>query len=347
MLDVILREGRLLEHDAVLGGQVLVHRIQGQLRLAVLQADAGHDAHALRFDENLAFFAHLRTDGLAEVVVGAHEPLAVPAVLVNDLFHFGGLGQATFGFLALPAFLRDGGEFLPGQHEQAGDENRLGDLAVLVGRGLERLARRVGETVEVQAIVPVGAADERQAVRAEAFERVIEAAAQVFVERLLGAGLVLELHRLVEDAPVAGFLEVGRDAEDEPVRVVVEAAADVVVAALGERLILVERAAGLELRGGDVEDAFAGAGRNHLDEAEQVLVRIAEAEAAADAGFVERRRARHVERGHALVGVPDVDHAVGVDVGRLHLVNAEQAVPILAQALERPPRRSCRRDISR
>ena len=48
-----------------------------------------------------------------------------------------------------------------------------------------------------------------------------------------------------------------------------------------------KRAAALELRGGDVEDAFAGAGRDHLDEAEEVLVGIAEAEAAADAGFVE------------------------------------------------------------
>ena len=247
----------------------------------------------------------------------------------------------------LPALFGDGGQFLRRQHKQAGDEDRLGDFAVLVGCGLERLARRVGKAVEVQAIVPVGAADERQAVRAEAFERVIEAAAQVFVKRLLGAGLVLELHRLVEDAPVAGFLEVSRDAEDEPVRVVVETAADVVVAAFGERLILVERAAGLELRGRDVEDAFAGAGGDHLDEAEQVLVGIAEAEAAADAGFVERGRARHVERGHALVGVPDVDHAVGVDVGRLHLINAEQCVPVLAQRLRRPRRRSCRRDISR
>ena len=58
--------------------------------------------------------------------------------------------------------------------------------------------------------------------RAEAFERVIETAAQMFVKRLLGAGFVLELHRLVENAPVAGLLEVSGDAEDEPVRVVVE-----------------------------------------------------------------------------------------------------------------------------
>ena len=144
-----------------------------------------------------------------------------------------------------------------------------------------------------------------------------------------------------------GFLEVSGDAEDQPVRIVVEIAADVIVAALGERLILVIRAAGLELRGRQVEDAFARARGNHVDEAEQILVGIAEAQAAADARFVKRGRARHVERGHALVGVPDVDHPVGVDVGRLDLIDAEQVVPILAQASEggRPP--FCRRDIWR
>jgi len=77
------------------------------------------------------------------------------------------------------------------------------------------LAGGVGEAVEVEAIVPVGAANERQAVGAEAFESVMATAAQVFVERALGTGFVLERHRFVQDAPVAGFLEVGGDAEDE------------------------------------------------------------------------------------------------------------------------------------
>ena len=209
-LNVILREGRLLEHDAVFGGEMLVHRVQRPFRLAVLQANAGHDAHALRFDENFALLAHFRADGLAEIIVGAHEPFAVPAVLVDDFLHLGGFGQATFGLRRSDrAVCAMAASSVAGQHEQAGDEDGLGHFAVLVGRGLERLARRVGKTIQVQAIVPVGAADERQAVRTDAFERVIETAAQVLVKRLLGAGFVLELHRLVENAPVAGFLEVG------------------------------------------------------------------------------------------------------------------------------------------
>ena len=64
---------------------------------------------------------------------------------------------------------------------------------------------RVREAVQIEAIVPIGAADQRQAMRPEPFERVLEAALQMLVERLFGAGLILERHRLVQNAPVARF----------------------------------------------------------------------------------------------------------------------------------------------
>ena len=79
-------------------------------------------------------------------------------------------------------------------------KTRLRHLAFLVGRGLERLARRIGKTVQVQAVVPIRAPDQRQAVRAEPVERVLQAALQMLVERLLGARLVFVGDRLVEDA---------------------------------------------------------------------------------------------------------------------------------------------------
>ncbi len=170
--------------------------------------------------------------------------------------------------------------------------------------------------------------------RPKAIERVLETALQVFVERLLGARLIVVGNGLVEDAPIARFLDIGGDADDQPVRIVVEVAADVVVAALGERLILVIGAAGWQLRRGEVEDAFACARRHHVHEAQQVLVGIAEAQPASNARFIERRRARHIERCHALVRVPDVHHAIGVDVGRLHLANAEQFVPVMRAVVE-------------
>ena len=72
-------------------------------------------------------------------------------------------------------------------------------------------------------------------------------------------------HGLVEDRQVAGLLDVGRDREHQPRRVVVEPGADVVIAALGERLVLVVRAAVGELRGGDVEDPRPGPLGDHVD----------------------------------------------------------------------------------
>ena len=62
-----------------------------------------------------------------------------------------------------------------------------------------------GEAVQVEAVVPVGAPDQRQAVRTDAFERVAHAALQVFVERRFAAGLVVVGHRLIQDRPDRRF----------------------------------------------------------------------------------------------------------------------------------------------
>ena len=52
------------------------------------------------------------------------------------------------------------------------------------------------------------------------------------------------------------------------------------------------------------------------EETQQVLGTIAESRTAGDTGLERRHRAAHVERDHALVRVPDVDHAVRVGVRR-------------------------------
>ncbi len=70
----------------------------------------------------------------------------------------------------------------------------------------------------------------------------------------------------------------------------VEAATDRVVAALGQRLILVVGAAVLELRGRDVQNALPGALGDQVHEAEQVLVRVTEAHATPDAALEKTRR---------------------------------------------------------
>ena len=193
---------------------------------------------------------------------------------------------------------------------------------------------RLREAVQVQAVVPVGAADERQAVGAEVVEDVVERALQVLEERRRVLRVVVEGHRLLQDPEVARLLDVGRRPRDEPERVVVEARPDVVVPPLRERLVLVVGAAVRLLGGGDVEDALPRPRRDEVHEAEQVLVRVAEAHAAADAGLEVRGRARHVEGDHALVGVPDVDHPVETLVAGLHRVLRQHLRPVLAQGDE-------------
>ncbi len=117
--------------------------------------------------------------------------------------------------------------------------------------------------------------------------------------------------------------------------VVVEVAADLGVPLLRQRLVLVEAGAVGELRRGEVEDPLPRAVGDQVDEAEHVLIRVAEAHAAADPGLVEARRAREVERRHALVLVPGAEHPLRVRVGALGLEPRKQVVPQGAYRRER------------
>ncbi len=230
----------------------------------------------------LPFRTFVGADLLTEIVIGADEPLAIPTVLMDGLVHLLRFRAIAFRFVLMTAMLGNRRQFFSCEHEQARDKDRLGGLTFFVRSGLERLAGCIGEAVQVEAVVPVGATDERQSMRPQAVYRVLEAALQVLVERLLGAWFIVVGNRFVEDAPIARFLDIGGHADDQPVRIVVEVAANVIVPALGERLILMIGAAGWQLRRGEVEDTFPRARWHHVHEAQQVLVGIAEAQSAAD-----------------------------------------------------------------
>ena len=108
--------------------------------------------------------------------------------------------------------------------------------------------------------------------RPQPVERVAGRPLQVLEQRRLAPGPVVVGYGLVEDRPVTGLLDVRAYREHEPERVVVEAAADRVVAALRQRLVLVVRGAIGQLCRRNVEDALPGAFRDQVHEAEQVLV---------------------------------------------------------------------------
>jgi hypothetical protein len=156
-----------------------------------------------------------------------------------------------------------------------------------------------------------------QPVRAEPVQCVPQRPFQVLVKRRRSVRRVGVGHGLVQDRLVAGLLQVGGDPGHQPERIVVESRPDGVVAALGERLVLVVRAAGDQLGGGQLEDAGAGPAGCQLHEAEQILAGVAEPDAPGDPGFEQRHRPAHIEGHHALIRIPGVHHAVDVIIRRL------------------------------
>ena len=66
-------------------------------------------------------------------------------------------------------------------------------------------------------------------------------------KRDLGAGLVVKRNRFIENGKIPGLLQVGNSSENQPERIIIEAASDVVVTALCQRLVLVVAATVREL----------------------------------------------------------------------------------------------------
>ncbi len=176
----------------------------------ILETQPGHDAYALRLDEDPTLGAFLRTDRVPKAVVSAPEPLAVPARRADRLPHRSSVACEALRLPGLTQAGGNGGHLIRGQHEQPGDKDALGDPAVPVGGGLERLTRRIRKAVQVQAVIPVGAPDQRQAVRADPLERVLDRALQMPVQAFLRAGPVVIGNRRLQDAPIAGLFEIGR-----------------------------------------------------------------------------------------------------------------------------------------
>ena len=161
--------------------------------------------------------------------------------------------------------------------------------------------------------------------------QVAKAAAQMLKKRLCKAVVVVKVHRFVQNRVVARLAQVGVHGGNQPQRVIVEAGADVHVALFRQRLVLVVGAAVGELGGGNVQNALPRAGGDQMHKAEQILTGIAEAHAAAGAALIIAGRAAHIEGDHALVLVPDIDHAIELFVTALDRVCGQQVVPVVVQ----------------
>ena len=313
----------------MLAFQSFLAAVQCFIAESFFQTDTSHRTPALTLDEDFAFLVLITTNLVAEEIVSAEEPFAVPAMLlhgfvhcIHRLLHALGFYEIIFlgksgdsAFMAVRGFLgkllAQRHVVLSGYYEESGYHQTLclASFALVFG-GLETLVRVPGEAVQVQTVVPVGSADEWKLMRTQVIDNMVHRNLQVFEETYFAAWLVVERHLLREDGEVARFLDVRHSAEDEPAWVVVETATYVVVATLGEWLVLVIAAAVWELGAGDIDDALAGTGRYLMNETYEVLVGIAEAHASTDAALEETCRTRHAEGNHALILVPDVHHAV-------------------------------------
>src|SRR5512133_2272864 len=92
-MQIILTECRLLQNYSMRSGEVLSHGIQCFDCVATVAAgrdvhtEARHDADPLWLDEDLSLRILLGTQHMAKVIIGAAEPIAVPARLPHRSFH--------------------------------------------------------------------------------------------------------------------------------------------------------------------------------------------------------------------------------------------------------------------
>ena len=162
-----------------------------------------------------------------------------------------------------------------------------------------------------------------------------QAAAQMLHQRRRVFRPAVKGHLLVQEGTVACFPQVCAHTGDEPQRVVVEAAPHVQIALFRQRLILVIGAAVRELGGGDVQNALPRPARHQMHEAQQVLAGIPKAHAPAGAAFIIAGAAAHIERHHALVLVPDIDHTVQLFVAGAQRKARQQPIPVRGQRGQR------------
>ena len=116
------------------------HRVQRRLRQPLPDADARHHAETLGLDENLPLLAFVAAHLAAQRVVGAQEPISVPAVPEHRLGHARLFGKRKLRLVRETRAAAQGGIVVCHRHVHRGDEHRFRDAAVVVLAGLEALA---------------------------------------------------------------------------------------------------------------------------------------------------------------------------------------------------------------
>ena len=89
-------------------------------------------------------------------------------------------------------------------------------MALIVGAGLERFSRSIGEAVQVQTVVPVGTADQGKSVRSEVFQCIVEGTFQMLHQGSSQFFFVVEGNVFGEKRGVSGLSDVSGGCGNEP-----------------------------------------------------------------------------------------------------------------------------------
>ena len=233
----------------MLAVEILLDGIEGLVHHPLFGTDARHGAPALGLDEYLSLVVDMRPHGPSVIVIGPQEPFPVPSVHFDSFAHRVNVPLGPIRLSGSAQAPAEGYVVAAADYEQAGYHKRLGLRAFgFVLRGLERLVGIPAEAIEIQAVIPVRTTDERQAVRPEIVHHMVERYPQMLEKGHLRAGFIVKRNHLIEYGEVPRLLEVGNRTEDQPHRVVVESASDIVVATLAKRLVLMVAATVRELR---------------------------------------------------------------------------------------------------
>src|SRR5699024_3423625 len=140
-------------------------------------------------------------------IVSPEEPLAIPAVPQDSFLHCGDAPPHPYRLLREADALAKLSVFAAIFHEHACDKDAFGHRPLAGPEGLETLARLFRKTVEIEAVVPVGAANERQSVGAEVSQGEVYAPAQVLHKRRFAARRVVKGRGVFQNGKIPGFAD--------------------------------------------------------------------------------------------------------------------------------------------
>src|SRR5258706_12214021 len=133
------------------------------------------------------------------IIIRASEPIPIPARFPNNLFHLCRSLGYFFQLDVIATIFCQPSHFLACQYEQTSDEHAFCNGTIFIGCGLEGLPWRIGETIQVQTIVPVCATNEGELIGSESFERILNGALQMFVKRPLTSRFIFILNKFIKN----------------------------------------------------------------------------------------------------------------------------------------------------